>query len=206
MPTSHLARCARFALFALCAAPAAAQSPKPVTPVRGLRPMAALEALELDGFLTHTLRLDGVEVARADIEGAAAVVSWTVPPEWESAAPGTTIEVGFETYVFVADHVGEDASEAAASARRIGYVLVEGDPSSGTPIAATDDRVVESFHASSPDSGDLVAVGAYVGVVLIAPTSLSFGVTGALILGAVISSVVGLVGAAALLKLKSDKG
>jgi hypothetical protein len=206
MPTPHMAHCARLALFVLCAAPAAAQAPKPVTPVRGLRPRAALEALELDGFRTHTLRLDGVAVTRAEVEDAAAVVSWTAPPEWVSAAPSSTIEVGFETYVFVADHVGEDASEAAASARRIGYVLVEGDPGSGTPIPATDDRIVESFHASSPDSGDIVAVGAHVGVVLIAPSSPLPGSPTTLVIGAAIAGLVGVAAAGAVLKMKSAKG
>jgi len=206
MPIPSLARCLRFALLVLCAAPAAAQTPKPVSAVRGMPPKAALERLELDGFESHALKLDGVAVTLADLEGVDAVVSWTEPPEWKDATPSTTITVGFETYVYLANHVGEDASEAADRAEGIGYFLVEGNPADKKHIRTSDDRIVDSYYSSSPGVGDPVAVGSYIGVVLITPAAPSFGISGALIAGAVISALVGVVFAATLLKMKSAKG
>ena len=206
MPIPSLARCLRFALLSLCAVPAAAQTPKPVTPVRGMRPKAALEALDVDGFKTRKLRLDGVDIAEADLVGKDAVVSWTVPPEWKSADPAGTLEVGFETYVRVADHIGQDASDAAAEARSIGYALNEGNPADGKGISSADDRVVESYYSSSADAGDIVAVGAHVGVILVSPSSPLPGSPSTLVLGAAIAGLIGVAAAATILRTKSAKG
>jgi hypothetical protein len=207
MPTPLSASIARFVarcfVFALSIAPAAALEVKEVPSVVGMAPKDALEKLELEGFKDFLLRLDGVEKTRAEIESAGAVARWTSPPEWMTADTLATLEVGFETYVYVADHIGADASNAAAEARRIGYVLVEGDPASGTPIAATDDRTVESYHPSSPTAGAVVAAGAHVGVIMSAPLMPGLGVTGALVVGAVVGVVVGAAGAALLMKSKA---
>src|SRR6187402_1878304 len=175
MPTrfsAHVARCfVPFALLALLAEPAAALEVKEVPSVVGMAPKDALAKLELEGFKDFLIRLDGVEKTRAEIEVASAVARWTSPPEWMTADTAATLEVGFETYVSVANHIGADASDAAAEARRIGYMLVEGDPASGPPIPGSDDRTVESYHPSSPSAGAVVMVGAHVGVIMSAPAS-----------------------------------
>jgi hypothetical protein len=205
MPTrfsAHIARCfVPFALLALLAEPAAALDVKEVPSVVGMAPKDALAKLELEGFTKFLLRLDGVEKTRAEIEVASAVARWTAPPEWMTADTVATLEVGFETYVYVANHIGADASNAAAEARRIGYVLVEGDPASGTPIPATDDRTVESYHPSSPSAGAIVAVGAYVGVIMSAPAAPWS--TGGIVAACVACAVAGAVAATLLVRSKS---
>lgn len=201
MPTrlsAHVARCVvSFALLSGLAAPALALEVKTVPYVRGMAPKDALAQLEAEGFKDFLLELDGVEKTRAEIEAAPVATGWTVPSHGTSADTTAVLEVGFETYVSVVDHIGDDASDAAAEARRIGYVLVEGNPDTGTPIAATDDRIVESYDSSSPIAGDVVAVGAHVGVIMTA-IPMTFSGTTVLVV-AVVAAAAGAV-AAKLLK------
>lgn len=188
-------------LFAAWVAPAAALEVKPVPSVHGMAPKAALALLEGEGFTTFLLRLDGVEKTRSEVEAATAVAIWTAPPEWESADTGSTLEVGFETMVRVANHVGQTGGDAKDAAERLGYELVEGDISAPTPIPDGDTRIVDSYDPSSPLPGTLVSVGAYVGVILVAPASPEFGLASSLIAGTLAGAVV----AAVILKMKASK-
>lgn len=205
MSTRLSALVARFvllsALLAAWVAPAAALEVKPVPSVYGMAPKAALDVLERAGFTTFELRLDGAVKTRAEVEGAAAVATWTAPPEWESSDTGAVLGVGFETKVRVADHIGQTGGFAKEAAARIGYVLCEGDPAASTPIPDGDTRIVESYHPSSPPPGTLVSVGAYVGVILVAPSSPSYGLAGSLIAGAVAGAAV----AGVILMMKGSK-
>jgi hypothetical protein len=209
MPTPLSASIARFVarcfLFALLIAPAAALDEKLVPSVVGMTPKDALAKLESEGFSTFLLRLDGVETPRAEIESARSVAHWTAPPEWELADTTAVLEVGFETKVRVANHVGQTGGDAKDAAARIGYVLCEGDPSASTPIPDGDTRVVDSYHSSSPPPGTLVSVGAYVGVILVPPSSSMPGGTGAMVVVGVICAVVGAAAGAAISKMSSSK-
>lgn len=209
MPTRLSAPIARFVarcfLFALLIAPAAALEEKPVPSVVGMSPTDALAKLELEGFTKFLLRLDGEEKTRAEVESASAVARWTAPPEWRSADTTAILEVGFETKVRVADHVGQTGGDAKIAAARIGYVLCEGDPSASTPIPDGDTRIVDSYHSSSPTPGTLVSVGAYVGVILVPPSTPMPGTTGAMVVGAVICAVVGVATGAVIAKMSSSK-
>ncbi len=204
------ARVARFVaasvLFAAWGTPAAALEVKPVPSVHGMAPKAALALLEREGFTNVLLRLDGMEKSRAEIEATAAVAAWTSPPEWKTAHTSGPLEVGFETYVRVVHHVGQDASEAAEYARAIGYMLVKGHPDTGTPILATEDGIIDSYHSDSPEPGAVVAVGGRVGVIMSASAVPEFERGTDQVLGAVICAVIGAVTGAGILKLKASKG
>lgn len=197
MPTPLARVVACVSLLALLSAAAAAQPQEPVPKLVGLRSAEALEELRSAGFTEVVLKIDGVEADETKVAATAAVVVWTSPPEWGVADDSTKLEVGFETKVRVANHVGQTGGDAKAAAERIGYVLVEGDPAAGTPIPDGDTRVVDSYHSSSPPPGTLVSVGSYVGVILVAPAAPGFSLADAAV-GALVGVVVGAAAAAAL--------
>lgn len=190
-PATRLVRAvACLLLLASLAVQAAARPQATVPSVVGMRPDAALESLRSSGFTDLVLKVDGVETAEADVMTAMAVVVWTSPPEWGTADGSSKLEVGFETKVRVANHVGQTGGDAKIAAERIGYVLVEGDPATATAIPSGDTRIVESYHSSSPPPGTLVSVGSYVGVILVAPAKVGFGLTSAVV-GAIVGAVIG---------------
>lgn len=197
MPTWLARVVACVSLSALLTAAATAQPQEPVPAIVGMDPQRALEALDEAGFDDAVLRVDGTVRSSAEVLATKSVVAWTSPPEWMESDGSTKLEVGFETKVRVADHVGQTGGDAKLAAARIGYVLVEGDPSSGTPIPDGDTRIVDSFHSSSPPPGTLVSVGSYVGVILIAPAAPGFSLADAAI-GALVGVVVGAAAATAL--------
>lgn len=184
-------------LLALFAAAAAAQPQEPVPELVGLRSEAALEELRSAGWTDVVLKIDGVEADEAEVAATKAVVVWTSPPEWGTSDDSTKLEVGFETKVRVANHVGQTGGDAKLAAQRIGYELVEGSPTSGTAIPDGDTRIVESYHSSSPPPGTLVSVGSYVGVILVAPAAPGFSLADAAV-GALVGVVVGAAAAAAM--------